>query len=595
MIEKTCPVHGVPFIGEKCPKKGCNERPEVSTTIYWCDDHKIPVFDMECPLCKKEGVNKNLEYMATDLRPVFPEEKVLLAVLYDKTKPYAFDDKSVWCGPSGYYVDGKKIKSYVKDWNSKPLEEIFDIKRVYDESIDGCDRTYFDKYILLFIEANKDRYNEISDEAIAYIQSFQENYGLDDMFVSFSGGKDSTVTSDLVTRAFSTNTVTHIFGDTTLEFPLTYDYRARFAKSHRVLRAKNYEKNFEELVKQIGPPSRVMRWCCTVFKTGAITKTLTQAFRDKTNVLTFYGIRRSESASRSKYERESESPKITKQTVASPIINWIDFDVWLYILTTGIDFNEAYRLGYSRVGCWCCPNNGSWSEFLSKVHMFEQSKHWRDILIDFANQIGKPDAEDYVDEGGWKARQGGQGLEISNTSVIAYEPCATEDDAFNYELQNVITEGLYELFKPFGYINKTLGNERLGEVYVLDKKGSVVLVLKGRIGTNKLKVTIKNPHIAGSKNIQQAEQKIQCQLTKYQMCLACGACASVCKHNAINVHIRKDSSTVEESDVIDINEKNTEGELIYQIDDDKCVRCTECVNHFTAGCYMRKVLGIRRN
>ena len=227
--------------------------------------------------------------------------------------------------------------------------------------------------------------------------------------------------------------------------------------------------------------------------------------------------------------------------------------------------------------------------------MFEQSKHWRDILVDFAKQIGKPDPEDYVDEGGWKARQGGQGLEISNTSVIAYEPCATEDDAFNYELQNVITEDLYELFKPFGYINKTLGNERLGEVYVLDKKGSVVLVLKGRIGTNKLKVTIKNHKIAGSKNLQQAEQKIQCQLTKYQMCLACGACASVCKHNAISVHIRKDSSIEDEFETKDINEKNTEGELIYQIDDDKCVRCTECVNHFTAGCYMRKVLGIKRN
>lgn len=595
MIEKTCPVHGIPFIGEKCPKKGCSARPEVSTTIYWCDEHEIPVFDKECPLCKKAGIETEIKYMATDLRPVFPEEKVLLAILNDKTRPYAYDDKSVWCGPSGYYVDGKRVKTNVKEWNSKPLEEIFEIKRIYDESIGNCDRSYFDGYIALFVEANKDRYNEITDEAIAYIQSFQENYGLEDMFVSFSGGKDSTVTSDLVTRAFSTNTVMHIFGDTTLEFPLTYEYRARFAKNHSVLRAKNYEKNFEELVKQIGPPSRVMRWCCTVFKTGAITKTLTQAFRDKTNVLTFYGIRRSESASRSKYERESESPKITKQTVASPIINWIDYDVWLYILTTKIDFNEAYRLGYSRVGCWCCPNNGSWSEFLSKVHMFEQSKHWRDILVDFAKQIGKPDPEDYVDEGGWKARQGGQGLEISNTSVIAYEPCATEDDAFNYELQNVITEDLYELFKPFGYINKTLGNERLGEVYVLDKKGSVVLVLKGRIGTNKLKVTIKNHKIAGSKNLQQAEQKIQCQLTKYQMCLACGACASVCKHNAISVHIRKDSSIEDEFETKDINEKNTEGELIYQIDDDKCVRCTECVNHFTAGCYMRKVLGIKRN
>ena len=79
------------------------------------------------------------------------------------------------------------------------------------------------------------------------------------------------------------------------------------------------------------------------------------------------------------------------------------------------------------------------------------------------------------------------------------------------------------------------------------------------------------------------------------MCLACGDCASVCKHNAITVHIRKNASLEDDIDSSDINGKDTDGELIYQIDDKKCVRCAECVNHFTAGCYMRKVLGIKRN
>ena len=308
---------------------------------------------------------------------------------------------------------------------------------------------------------------------------------------------------------------------------------------------------------------------------------LSQIFKDKTNILTFYGIRKSESISRSKYDRESESPKITMQTVVSPIIDWIDFDVWLYILSTGIDFNEAYKLGYSRVGCWCCPNNGAWAEFLSKVHMYDKSEHWRSILVDFAKKIDKPDPEEYIDSGNWKARQGGQGLEIANTSIIKFEPCATEDNAFNYELQNLITEDLYELFKPFGYINKELGNKRLGEVYVMDRLGNVVLVLQGRIGTNRLKVTIKKTNIAGANSLLTAEQKIKCQLTKYQMCLGCKACTSVCKHNAISIHM--------------IDNADGEQTLIYRIDDDKCLRCTECVDHFNAGCYMRKVLTIKRN
>lgn len=59
--------------------------------------------------------------------------------------------------------------------------------------------------------------------------------------------------------------------------------------------------------------------------------------------------------------------------------------------------------------------------FLSKVHMYEQYVHWRKILVDFAKKIDKPDPEEYVDEGGWKARQGGNGIDIAERSIISYE------------------------------------------------------------------------------------------------------------------------------------------------------------------------------
>ena len=117
----------------------------------------------------------------------------------------------------------------------------------------------------------------------------------------------------------------------------------------------------------------------------------------------------------------------------------------------------------------------------------------------------------------------------------------------------------------------------MGEVFILNKSGKVVLILQGRIGNSKLKVTIKDHHIAKSRTLSVAEGKIQCQLTKYQMCLGCKACESVCKYDAISV---KDDGT---------------GKISYTIDDDKCRRCTECVGHFNAGCYMRKVLCIKRS
>ena len=574
MIERICPKCHVPMNGEKCVK--CGHTTEMSSTIYWCSDCKVPTYEHICPICGNEG-----SYIATDVRPVFIEENVLISIILTGN-PYKYQNSSVWYGGGAYIVDGKKVKLSITKINNLEIDKIREIKEKYDEAIVQVERTSFDKYIARFIEANTERYNHITAEAINFVQQYATRYTLEDMMVSFSGGKDSTVVSHIVNKALGTNKVLHVFGDTTLEFPYTLEYRKRFNRKEesqgvKVLTAKNREKNFEELCQVIGPPSRVMRWCCTVFKTGAIQKTIMSAFKHKDNILSFQGIRRSESASRSKYERESESPKIAKQTVASPIIDWIDYDVWLYILTTKIDFNEAYKLGWTRVGCWCCPNNGGWSEFLAKVHMHEQYLHWRSLLIEFANQIGKPDPEDYVTQGGWKARQGGNGLAAAQTSVVTFEPCATEENTFNYELQRPITEELYELFKPFGYINKELGNRRLGEVYVMNKAGKVVLVIQGRIGSKKLKVTIKDSHIAKAKTLSAAEGKIQCQLTKYQMCLGCKACESICKYDAISV---KDDGT---------------GKISYKIDDDRCRRCTQCVGHFNAGCYMRKVLTIKRS
>lgn len=575
MIEKICPKCRIPMNGERCVKKDCGCLTEMSSTLYWCDECNVPTYEKVCPVCGNDG-----KYIATDLRPVFPEENVLISLLLHD-EPFYYQKDSVWFGGGAYIVNGTKVRLSVTQINKKSLEEINTLKSLYDQSAENITYAYFDAYIEKFVRANADRYNFITEEAVRFVQQYREKYSIEDMMVSFSGGKDSTVTSHIVNRALGTNKVLHIFGDTTLEFPYTMEYKKRFNKNEesqgvRVLTAKNREKNFEDLCKIVGPPSRVMRWCCTVFKTGAIQKTISSAFKDKNNILSFQGIRHNESASRSKYERESESPKISKQTVASPIIDWIDFDVWLYILSTKIDFNYAYRLGWTRVGCWCCPNNGGWSEFLAKVHMYDQYIHWRDLLIDFAKQIGKPDPEEYVTEGGWKARQGGNGLAAAQTSVVSFEPCATEENAFNYDLQKPISEELYELFKPFGYINRELGNKRLGEVYVMNKAGKVVIVLQGRIGSTKLKVIIKDVHIAKAKNISVAEGKIQCQLTKYQMCLGCKACESVCKYDAISV---KDDGS---------------GNITYAIDSDRCKRCTECVSHFNAGCYMRKVLCIKR-
>ncbi len=596
MIEKVCPFHGTPTLEGVCKckeynellgyKEACLAIPKQSVTIYWCNKHNIPLFNDKCDCCINDGdgTGADVKYIGTDIRPVFPEEQVLLAILDGKDDEY-YLDKSVWHNGACYIVNGEKVKLSIELINNYSLDVIKGIKErlekyiitAEDEAEEAfeslLDYSNFNTIMELFVKANQDRFHFIEDEATDMIRKWAEGFDATSMFVSFSGGKDSTVVSSLVRNALSTNAVRHVYGDTTLEFVTTEKYKERMkrkvVKAGYFTTAKNRIKNFEELCKVYGPPSRVMRWCCTVFKTGAITDTMNKAFANKTNVLSFQGIRKSESASRSKYDRESNSSKIAKQKTVLPIFEWTDFDVWLYIMTTGIDFNQAYRLGFSRVGCWCCPNNGNWSEILSKIYMHDRYAHWRNILIEYAKQVGKEDAEQYVDDGKWKARQGGNGLEAANASILSYEPCAVENDTYNYELQRPIDDQLYELFKPFGKLDFSLGNKITGEVYVLDKLGNPIMVLKGRKGTNNFKVTIKD-----KKRV--TEGKINCQITKYQMCCACRACESVCKMNAVRVS------------------EDAEGEITYKIDENKCVNCGECINHFNAGCYMRKILTIKR-
>lgn len=562
-----------------CPVCG-NRTSLIGSSIFWSEKLNTPLFEEYC-----ETTAEQCEYLSTDVRPVFPEERLLLEVLAGN--PMAYAGKSVWnTGSNHYVIDGKKItvpfSKYIKEKNAKEI--INELEKYREQNQPYIDEFMNQDYIQNFIKMNELRLNMISCEAIDYIKERTEGWPLDEMFVSFSGGKDSTVISHLAMTALGTEGVIHFYGDTTLEYPTSATYLKRFKKQYSstpVLVAKNKDQDFNNLCEVIGPPSRVMRWCCTIFKTGAITRKIETTFRNKTKILSFQGIRRNESKSRSKYERDSNDSKITKQYVLSPIIDWLDFDVWLYILANDLDFNDAYKQGFARVGCWCCPNNSGWSSFLSSIYMNEEYTKFYDILYSFAKKVGKPDWKEYVDDGKWKARQGGNGLDISESAVISFAPCALEENAYNFTLTKPISEQLYVLFKPFGTLDFTIGNKRLGEVYVLDRKtNQPILKLSGRIGKYELKVSILKM-IPAFKNKAIAETLIKNQITKYQTCIGCSACQSVCRFDAIKVF------NTEKGNV----SNNT---ISYTIDEMKCVGCLECVRHFDNGCYMKKVLRTKK-
>lgn len=561
-----------------CPV--CGQRTELlKTDVFYCEHCNSPVYSDTCPKCGSK-CNK----IGTDIRPVFAEERLLLEVLLDK--PFAYAGKSVWnSGANNYIVDGKKIRVSFSELRKQDPETI--IAKLNDLSIDNqkyISANFTNEHIKRFCEINQFRLNIISDEAISYIRKMSEKFDLSSIFVSFSGGKDSTVTSHLVMRALGTESVIHIYGDTTLEYPESAKYLSEFKSTFKktpVLVAKNNDQDFGDLCEVVGPPSRVMRWCCTIFKTGAITKKIEQTFRGKTRLLSFQGIRRAESLSRSKYERDTDSPKITKQIVSAPIIDWTDFDVWLYILSNSIPFNGAYRQGFSRVGCWCCPNNSSWSEFLSSIYMNSEFKNFREILYNFAKKVGKEDWKEYIDEGSWKARQGGNGLEHSKNAVVDFKPCVMEENTTNFSLSKPISEQLYTLFIPFGKVNFSIGNKRINEVYIFSKRSEQPFIkLSGRLGANLLKVTVLGV-VAPFKNAKEIIDLVRNQLVKYQTCIGCTYCQAVCKFNALKVNNTEKGNVSNQT-------------IQYSIDPGKCVGCMECVRHFDGGCYMKKVLRTKK-
>ena len=570
MIRYHCKTCNIDVNQSECPI--CGNRATVESKLYWCSECNIPLYDEVCPICHEKGKS-----FTSDARPVFPEERLLLEILLDS--PLCFLKDSVWNGTGNrYYVNGKRISITIGDVIKKDPNYIREMLAKYETE---NTYKYFDEIIEKWVYANREHYDYITTEAKQYISDFSKRFINDDLnaaFVSFSGGKDSTVVSDLVRKALGNPSIIHIFGNTTLEFPQTYEYIERFKSANRktpVLRAENKEQDFFNLCESFGPPSRSVRWCCTIFKTGFIGEKIKKTFDDRKTILTFYGIRRSESTSRSTYERSSEGRKISKQLVASTIIDWFDYDIWLYILTTGIDFNKAYRLGYTRVGCWCCPNNSAWSQFLASVYMPELYEKFYGILLNFAKKMGKTDPEEYVSSGGWKARQGGAGIELSKNVAIDFKPCATDALSFNYSLNRPISKEMYEFFKPFGILDFEMGKARLGEVYILDfVTRQPIMKLQGRIGSNELRISILSTPIAARTKTVEIELKFKCQITKYQLCVGCHACENACKHNAIRL----------------IKNGPGDSDYAYVIDEDKCVHCFECINHYSGGCFMRRVL-----
>ena len=67
---------------KKCPICGSDTVEDVPVTIYWCKSCKVPVLQevaqVDKGICPRCG--NRMRHMASDVRPVFPEERLLMEI-----------------------------------------------------------------------------------------------------------------------------------------------------------------------------------------------------------------------------------------------------------------------------------------------------------------------------------------------------------------------------------------------------------------------------------------------------------------------------------------------------------------------------------
>lgn len=382
-----------------------------------------------------------------------------------------------------------------------------------------------------------------------------------EMFIaSFSGGKDSQVVLDLVSRVIPSNDFLVIYSDTGYEIPPSLEIYEQTKKDYQKLYPDlrfYISKNHQDVLyywDKMGSPSRMHRWCCGVMKTAPLYRFLKEIYGTgrQPNVLVFEGVRAEESNRRALYDRIGKGVKHNSVVNARPIFEWNATEIYLYLFMRQLPINKGYRNGLSRVGCSICPYSTPWSE-----HIVEKS--YPKNINKFVEQISNSlldikDKDVYLKEGNWKLRAGGKTVseEQSRIDVISTNP----------DFVATLTAPKEDLFQWL----KTLGklqilnqdkNKISGEIKY-NKSVFYFKVVSNEINNN---LTISFDDIGNEILFQGHLKRV---LYKTTFCVHCEVCEVECPTGALSVV------------------------PLVSIDSKKCIHCCKCLDFTEKGCTAAK-------
>lgn len=380
---------------------------------------------------------------------------------------------------------------------------------------------------------------------------------IDKYIVSFSGGKDSQVVLDLVSRVIPAEDFLVIYSDTGYELPtsleLYEDVKKRYNNIYPELQFYT-TKNHQEVLKywdELDSPSRPHRWCCAVMKTAPLYRFLKElnGTGKQPSIMAFEGVRAEESERRSQYDKIGKGVKHNNVINVRPIFEWSVTEVWLYLLNYKLPLNEAYRKGLSRVGCVICPLSSELGDCLDYKFFRATAQPFVDKLKEKAINAGIKNVDEYLKERKWKVRAGGDRYDSSSKiEILSVSP------DFKAKITNA-KENIFEWIKVLGQTKI----EKLDSKISIDVKyqHQIYRIWLTYIDNDAYSFTIEVSNVANDPLFIGHLKRV---LQKVTYCVHCEVCEVECPTGALSVVPK------------------------VHVDDKKCVKCHKCLDFIDNGC-----------